>query len=106
STPLKELRSRAEALAARLRDIPGLDAKPRDSTAFVGGGSLPEQELKTVVVALSAGIGDERLAERLRTGDPAVLPRVQAGRVLLDVRTVLPGQEDALVEAVRQAVAG
>src|SRR5205085_4058843 len=83
SAPLKELRARAEALAGQLRAIPGLEVQVREATAFVGGGSLPEQELKSAVISLaSEQVSDEQLAERLRRGDPAVLARVQAGRLL------------------------
>ena len=40
--PAAEIRRRAEAFAARLRGIPGLDVEVRDDSAFVGGGSLPD----------------------------------------------------------------
>jgi len=105
--PLKELRRRAEALAARLREIPGLRTEVRDDSAFVGGGSLPDLPLPTAVVAVTAdGMSDETIAERLRAGTPAVLARVQDGRVLFDLRTVFESQEPQLVEAVRSAVRG
>jgi L-seryl-tRNA(Ser) seleniumtransferase len=45
------------------------------------------------------------LAYRLRTGSPAVMGRVRGGRVVLDVRTILPHHQAALVEAVRRALA-
>ena len=45
-----------------------------------------------------------RQVRRLRTGRPAVLGRVQGGALLLDVRTVFPEQEAAVVDAVRAAV--
>lgn len=103
--PLKQLRLRAERLAERLRAVPGVCAKSRDDEAYVGGGSLPDRPLPTAVVEVGAdGIGDAELARRLRTGSPAVLARVQAGAVLVDLRTVFPEQEDAVVAAVRSAV--
>ena len=43
------------------------------------------------------------LARRLRAGEPAVLGRLQGGKLLLDVRTVFAEQEAALVEAVIDA---
>src|SRR5690606_34429955 len=46
-TPLAELRRRAEGLAERLKALPGLTARTRDDVAFVGGGSLPDQQMKT-----------------------------------------------------------
>jgi L-seryl-tRNA(Ser) seleniumtransferase len=103
--PLKELRQRAEALAARLRDVPGIQtAKAVDDVAFVGGGSLPDRSMKTVVVEVeAAAVSDATLASRLRTGNPAVMGRVRDGKLVLDVRTVFPRQEDALVDAVRRA---
>jgi L-seryl-tRNA(Ser) seleniumtransferase len=104
NTPLADLKRRAKSLAKSLAAIPGVSAEARESSAFVGGGSLPEQTLPTCVVALAAeAVSDAQLAERLRTGDPAVLGRVQAGRVLLDVRTIFAEQETDLVEAIRKA---
>jgi L-seryl-tRNA(Ser) seleniumtransferase len=103
--PLDELRRRAAALAERLGALPGVSAGARDDEAYVGGGSLPDRALPTAVVELTAAdLSDAELARRLRTGDPAVLARTQGGAVLLDVRTVLTEQEEALVQAVRAAV--
>jgi L-seryl-tRNA(Ser) seleniumtransferase len=106
--PLGELRQRAETLAARLRDVPGIKtATTVDDVAFVGGGSLPDQAMKTFVVEVEAvAVGDEALACRLRMGTPAVMGRVRDGKLVLDVRTVFVHQEDALVDAIRQAVGG
>jgi len=107
-TPLAELRRRAEALADRLRALEGVaSAAVQDAIAFVGGGSLPDEQMPTVVVALAASdLSDAELVRRLRTGTPAVMARVQDGHVLLDLRTVFAEQETGLVEAVRRAVVG
>jgi L-seryl-tRNA(Ser) seleniumtransferase len=105
-TPLEELRQRAEGLAARLRDVSGLAAQAAEDVAYVGGGSLPDQAMKTWVVEVeAAGRSDADLASRLRTGTPAVMGRLRDGKLVLDVRTVFPHQEAQLVEAVRRAVA-
>src|SRR5262249_51238996 len=105
--PLKELRRRAEALAARLREVPGIRAaRAAEDGAFVGGGSLPDQAMKTCVVEVeAAAVSDAALAYRLRTGSPAVMGRLRDGKLVLDVRTVFAEQEDVLTEAIRQAVA-
>ena len=103
--PQAEIRQRAEALALRLREIPGLRVDVRDDSAFVGGGSLPDLPLPTVVLAVTLdGLSDAVLAERLRAGTPAIVARVQDGRVLFDLRTVFAEQEESLVRAVRVAV--
>ena len=104
SIPLEELRRRAEALAERLRAAPGLTATAREDSAYVGGGSLPDQAMQTWVVEVeAAGVSDAELARRLRTGEPAVMGRLQGGKLLLDVRTVFPEQEEGLVQAVIDA---
>jgi L-seryl-tRNA(Ser) seleniumtransferase len=107
AAPQAELRERAEALAERLRAIPALaSVRVVADEAYVGGGSLPDQAMASWVVELIAdALSDAELAYRLRTGSPAVMGRVRGGRVLLDVRTVLPHHEAALVEAVRRALA-
>jgi L-seryl-tRNA(Ser) seleniumtransferase len=105
-TSAKDLRPRAEALALRLVEVPGvLSARAADDTAYVGGGSLPDQSMKTCVVEVESSLGEEELARRLRAGSPAVVGRARKGRLVLDVRTVFPEQELALVEAVRAALA-
>jgi L-seryl-tRNA(Ser) seleniumtransferase len=107
-TPAEELQARAEKLADRLRAVAGVArGEPVADVAYVGGGSLPDQTMKTWAVELEAdGVSDAELARRLRTGQPAVMGRVRAGKLVLDVRTVFPEQEDALVSAVRQALQG
>ncbi|MCZ2343015.1 MAG: L-seryl-tRNA(Sec) selenium transferase [Bacteroidales bacterium] len=104
--PLAELRQRSEAFAKRLRALPGgQQVEILDDVAYVGGGSLPDQTLPTVVIALTPPISEETLAARLRAGTPAVMGRVQDGRVLLDLRTVLEHQEEALFTALAAALA-
>ena len=101
TTPLAELRRRCEALAERLRTLPGVTAAVRDDVAYVGGGSLPDVAVPTAVIAVAVdGVSESELAARLRTGTPAVAGRVQAGAVLLDLRAVFEHQEDELVAAV------
>ena len=101
-TPLAELRERADTLAGRLRAIEGLaSVTVTEDVAYVGGGSLPDQQMSSWVVEVAAReLSDEELAYRLRTGEPAVVGRVRDGKVMLDMRTVLPHQDNSLVEAV------
>src|SRR5205823_347946 len=84
--PLTELRQRAEVLAVRLREVEGIaKVKVCEDVAYVGGGSLPDQALKTCVLEVEArDSGDEELAHRLRLGTPAVIGRLRDGRLVLD----------------------
>jgi L-seryl-tRNA(Ser) seleniumtransferase len=100
----KDLRPRVESFAAALRAIPRIQTTIHEDSAFVGGGSLPDLPLPTVVVAVTVkGMSDAIFAERLRMGRPAVMARVQDGEVLFDLRTVLEGQDAELIGAIRQA---
>jgi L-seryl-tRNA(Ser) seleniumtransferase len=103
---LDDLKARAEWVAARLGEIDGIaSVQVREDEAYVGGGSLPDQAMKSWVVEVRADdLSDAEVAYRLRTGTPAVMARIREGRVVLDVRTVLPQQEGVLVEAVRRAL--
>jgi L-seryl-tRNA(Ser) seleniumtransferase len=103
-SPVADLRARAEALAGRLAGDARISAEAVQDEAFVGGGSLPDQAMPTWVVRVGVrDVGEEELARRLRLGRPAVMARLRDGRLLLDVRTVLPGQEEALADAVMRA---
>ena len=98
-----ELRPRAEALASILRDAAGdlLDITVTDTEATTGGGSAEDIRLPSVAVALRPADGSEnRLAAALRQGDPAVVGRIEGGRVLLDCRTLLAGDEDRITQAL------
>ena len=106
ATPVAELRARCERFAEQLRGAPGMaDVEVRDDVAYVGGGSLPDQALPTVVVAVApGGQSEEAFAARLRAGTPAVVGRVQGGRVLFDLRAVFYRDEDELTRAVKKCL--
>ncbi len=105
-TPLDELRQRAEQLAEQLRCLPGLRVvTTAEDVAYVGGGSLPDQSMKSWVVEVEAdSLSDAELARRLRLGTPAVMARLRGGKLILDVRTIFPYQLNQLIEAVRSAL--
>jgi L-seryl-tRNA(Ser) seleniumtransferase len=100
------LRERAEKLASRLavatRGAAALAVEPDRSA--VGGGSLPGLELPTWVVAVRGEPGPEALAARLRASEVPVIGRIRDDALLLDVRTLLDGDEDALERALAAAM--
>jgi L-seryl-tRNA(Ser) seleniumtransferase len=94
-----ELEQRARALA----DATGGEVVA--STARVGGGALPLLELPGPAVALDGGSdGVESLARALRKGEPAVIGRIQHGRLLLDPRTLTDEEAQEAARAVRAAL--
>ena len=74
-----------------------------ESEGRVGGGTYPGVKLPGFALALDAPNSAEILAMHLRNGDPPVIARIVDKRVLIDLRTVLPGEENDLVRRVRQA---
>ncbi len=97
SAPVDELEARGRRLAK------GLPASVVACQAAVGGGSLPGRTLASRAVALDVGAPDA-LAARLRAGEPPVVGRIEDDRVLLDLRSVLPGQDGALRASLERAL--
>ena len=101
AAPLAEVQRRARRWARGI----GEPAKVVDGRSMIGGGSLPEESLPTKLVALAGDGGYvSDLARRLRQGDPPVVARVERDALLLDPRTVLTGQDSAVVRAVKTAI--
>jgi len=76
-----------------------------DGVSRTGGGSSPTGERPTRLLAVDPPEGDAAALERrLRAGDPPVIGRIQDGRLLLDLRTVLPAQQDRLTERLVEAL--
>jgi L-seryl-tRNA(Ser) seleniumtransferase len=104
STSMENLRNRAERLAPQMAAAPAIaGAEVMEDRTFLGGGSVPTQEIPTTCIALTPqGRSLEALAAALRSGQPCVFGRIQKERLLLDLRSVLPSQDRLLVEAVQR----
>ena len=101
----EQLLHRARQLAERLREeCPGLLVEVAESRSVIGGGSAPGATLPTSVVAIkSKEISADALLERLRQWETPIIARVEDERVLLDLRTVEPEQEAAILAAIERA---
>ncbi len=101
--PPAEVRRRARrwqrALAGR-----GLAVRVVAGETAVGGGSLPGRTLPTWAVEVAGLGGAQAAAGRLRQGDPPIIPRIEGERLLLDPRTVLPEQEEGLLQGLMALV--
>jgi len=99
--PKEEIGRRAEKIAAQIRS-PKLTAEVIDGESVIGGGAAPSTSLPTRLIAISSkDFSANELAARLRASHPPVIARVEDGRVLLDLRTVFPGQDELVVQALR-----
>ena len=95
---------RAERAVVRLVAA-GLDARVAAAKAAVGGGGAPGVELPSAAVSLPGSLAaalrwDDAVAHGER---PAVVGRLEAGRLLLDLRSVAPDDDDALIHAILTA---
>ena len=108
STSVANLQNRAQRLAPQIaaaESVASAEAVP--STTFLGGGSVPAQEIPTWCIALTpADRNATDFSARLRAGNPPVFSRVQKDRVWLDLRSVFPSQDILLVRAVETVAKG
>ena len=94
----EELQRRGEQIKQRLG---GLQVEVVESRAVLGGGSAPGATLPSRAIAVcAAGCTAGELLERLRQWEPPIIARVEDDRVLLDLRTVDPEQDETLVAAL------
>jgi L-seryl-tRNA(Ser) seleniumtransferase len=112
AAPLEEVRARAE----RLRDLLTGPSTAEfalqvdrvelvETAARAGAGALPVTEVPSVAVAVTVDGDATGLAAALRIGEPAVVCRVQDGRLLFDLRAVRDAELDALAAAALAALA-
>ncbi|HEV3121373.1 MAG TPA: L-seryl-tRNA(Sec) selenium transferase [Isosphaeraceae bacterium] len=106
---LSDLERRAMQLAEAFERELGLAASVIETTAFLGGGSVPVWPIQTAAVRVGppfpAHLGSESaLARALRLGEPPVIARVHGGAVLFDLRAVPPEDDARLLDALRNAL--
>lgn len=98
SQPLGNLRARADAWQ---REAGCGEVILGEST--VGGGSLPGESLPTFVWSIPVKSPDKVLA-RLRKQAPPLVARTGDNGILLDPRTVLPGQDEQVIRAIKSVL--
>jgi L-seryl-tRNA(Ser) seleniumtransferase len=103
SKPADEVKKLAKSIATRLRKR-RIKVELQDSTSQIGGGSTPGESLPTTVLAIdNLGGSPDIAARRLRMGTPSVFCRIENDALVFDPRTLLPGQDSELVEAIAAA---
>ena len=98
----EEIGQRAQAMASQVSSGK-LKVDVIDGESVIGGGAAPSSVLPTRLLALSCeGLEADELAARLRSSDPPIIARVEDGRVLLDLRTVFPMQDEMIAAALHR----
>lgn len=96
-TSLDDLRTRAQRYVCDVRACTAVE-----STAYVGGGSLPQSGLPSIAVALVPPGGADAAARSLRHAARPIVGRIDEGRLLLDLRTIAPAQDAEVIAALQQ----
>ncbi len=100
----EELDLRAREWAARLREA-GIEARVIDGRSAAGGGSLPAETVPTRLLAINTPSPDG-VAAQLRAHDPPLIVRIEQDLLCLDPRTVLPDQDELLLDALLSVLGG
>jgi L-seryl-tRNA(Ser) seleniumtransferase len=99
----EEIGRRSEAVASRVQSSK-LEMNVRDGESVIGGGAAPSATLPTRVLSITyEGLSADEISARLRAYDPPIIARVEDGRVLLDLRTVFPEQDEIIANALKRA---
>ena len=97
----EDLRRRAAMWSVKLADR-GVSTRLVDGTSAVGGGSLPEHGVATVLLSIAGPA--PKLISAMRRGNPPVIARVENDECCIDPRTVLKGEDETLIDAIETAV--
>jgi len=98
-----ELRGRAERIVSALAGRP-LRLRVGHGRAQIGGGTLPRSALPSVTIEVSHPTrGAQALAALLRSQPEPVIAYVGRGNLKLDLRTVFPHQDAAVIRALLAA---
>ncbi|MRR29742.1 L-seryl-tRNA(Sec) selenium transferase, partial [bacterium] len=93
-----QVQRRTEALKKKLgrgEILPG--------TSTIGGGSLPEETLPTFVLSIEVPRPDQ-VSKRLRRAGTPIITRIEQDRIVIDMRTVLPGQDTELAASLAKEI--
>jgi L-seryl-tRNA(Ser) seleniumtransferase len=102
----EELSGRAQSFSLRLKTELPEDVRVHlaAGSSVVGGGSCPECHLNTTLIALDSDrVRPNTIESRLRAQDPPIIVRLEEDKLLVDLRTVFPSQEQSLIEGLQKA---
>ena len=103
--PVADVKKRAEELIEKLQkeNFDSLKYSLHEDFSAAGGGSLPTQQISTVLVAITNKImSASRMEEKLRKLEVPIIVRVDKDEILLDLRTVAEDEFTFIVEGLKQ----
>ena len=103
--PVAAVKKRAEKLITKLQkeNFVSLKFSLHEDFAAAGGGSLPTQQIPTVLVAIkNKKMSASKMEEKLRKMEVPVIVRVDKDEILIDMRTVAEDEFRFIIEGLRQ----
>ena len=94
-----EIERRASAVVESLGEA-GAGWTMGDGRSAVGGGSLPGETLPTRLLCAPTSLNPVTLGAALRQARPAIVSRIEHDRLVLDLRTVLPEEDQTLTQTL------
>jgi L-seryl-tRNA(Ser) seleniumtransferase len=106
ATAVDELQQRADTIAARVAGHQRLHVQILDGHSTLGGGSAPGMTIPSRLLALTVdGLSANSVETLLRQAEPPIIARIEQDRVVLDLRTIQP-DEDEIVARALEGLAG
>ncbi|MYI76079.1 MAG: hypothetical protein F4057_12535, partial [Acidobacteria bacterium] len=94
---VESLRSRARQIAKRLAPVAGVTVAATEGDSVIGGGAAPGLAIPTCLLDVRVeGCSPDELETLLRQAEPPVIGRIEQDRLLLDLRTVQPDEDEVL----------
>lgn len=101
---LDALQERSKHIVDGLASESGLKAvEIQETTCYLGGGTLPTRGMPSIAVKITTRGSEDNFATRLRSQRPAIVPRVHDGAIWIEMRTVMPSQDEQLLVAIKNA---
>ena len=103
--PVAAVKKRAEKLIDKLQkeNFDSLKFSLREDFAAAGGGSLPTQQIPTILVSIkNKKMTASRMEEKLRKIEVPVIVRVDKDEILLDLRTVAEDELGFIIEGLKK----
>jgi L-seryl-tRNA(Ser) seleniumtransferase len=97
------LRKRAEKIGKKLSES-GIKFEIIETEAFCGGGSLPEESFPSVGIRLLSEKNAVQISKNLRLNNPPVIGRIKDDRLILDIRTIFPEDDNIVADAIKKAL--
>lgn len=102
----EELKKKAFELKSMLDSIElDYSFSIRENTSFVGGGSMPGEEITSYVIEIvSKSLDANEIEKSLREYKTPIISRINKGKVLLDVRTIKEDEYETILKALEERI--